>query len=400
MSIPIGYSAPLPGTPRPSIPRSTEQGILFDGKYRADELDRQEDGIYGVKDPSNPQSDKTLYVLPSGNDTSPVFVPTLAWASALMRLNGADYLRIKEALGITDNTTQPNANFIKKAENVAQQVSYENYLKTIQGLPSMSWEVALNQGYGTGANAGVGGPRTTRTTSITGIDSAFAEFQNYSREYLGYELSKKEAREYQKKLNVLEKKRFTTTTAGEGFTNIMQGSVGREEREQLALDIIGRRISVEGIDDPGKVGGLIGTAVRNIRGLSSDFGLSINPQEVRDYALQSLSSQTGLETIRTKFNNLARVQYQGLVPYLDQGLSVKDISSSYMSKKAQLLELNPAEITINDTDIQRALTGEKLKPLYEFEMDLRKNPQWEYTNNAREEASGYAYTILRDFGLI
>ena len=116
--------------------------------------------------------------------------------------------------------------------------------------------------------------------------------------------------------------------------------------------------------------------------------------------MQSLRSQTGLDTIETKFNNLARIQYQGLVPYLDQGLSVKDIAGSYMSKMAQMLELNPASITIDNNKIQKALTGEKLKPLYEFEMDLRNDPEWQFTNNARDEASNYAYTILRDFGLI
>jgi len=38
--------------------------------------------------------------------------------------------------------------------------------------------------------------------------------------------------------------------------------------------------------------------------------------------------------------------------------------------------------------------------LYQFEMGLRKNPQWQYTNNARSEASSYALSVLQDFGIV
>jgi hypothetical protein len=396
---PKGYSGPLPGTPVQSL--SGNQRGFIDGIPVGNIQQGSRPGFYMIVDPQDPdRSGKDLLLLAEGRSNTPRFVPVLEWENSLYKLSPDNYKLFKNSFNIKDQSVTANLEFVDRfALPSAAAVSYDNFNRAKLGQPSISWEVAiLEQGYGRSSEQR--GPTTTRTTSVTGVDTAIAEFQNYAREYLGYELSAKEAREYQKKLNALEKKRFTTTTAGEGFTNILQGAVGREEREQLALDIIGRRISIEGIDDPGKVGGLIGNAVRSIRSLAGDFGLSVTPEEVRDYALQSLRSQTGLDTISSKFNNLARIQYQGLAPYLDQGLTVRDISNSYISKKAQLLELNPAEITINDSDIQRALTGQSLKPLYEFEMDLRKNPQWEYTNNAREEASSYAYTILRDFGLI
>ena len=397
MSTPTGFNSPLPGSP---IQNNRSPVTSIDGIPVNQIQEGTQPGFWMFVRPGDPRGSRDLLLLSEGTGSTPRFVDAQDWERSLYDLTPDMYSRFKKELNVKDSSTTTNLNFIRSfATPTAQAISFDNLANTLLGKPSISWEAGVLRGnYGRPSESR--GPTTTRTTSVTGIDTAIAEFQNYSKEYLGYELSRKEAREYQRKLNALEKKRFTTTTAGEGFTNIMQGSVGSEEREQLALNIIGRKISIEGIDDPGKVGGLIGNAVRNVRALSSNYGLTINPQEVRDYALESLRSQTGLDTVETKFNNLARVQYQGLVPYLDQGLSVKDISSSYMSKKAQLLELNPAEITINDNDIQRALTGEKLKPLYEFEMDLRKNPQWEYTNNAREEASSYAYTILRDFGLI
>jgi len=391
------YDSPLPGTPqipfKPS-PRS------IDGIPINEIRPGSGPGLFMIVRRGDPRSGQDLLLLAEGSNNIPRLIPVDQWQLGVFNLKPEQYERFKQGFGIKDDSTRVTKDFILNAAlPSARAISFDNYNYTQLGQPSYSWETGvLEQGYGRPSKER--GPTSTRTTSVTGVDNAIAEFQNYAREYLGYELSKKEAREYQRKLNSLERKRFTTTTAGEGFTNITQGGVNREEREQLALDIIGRRISIEGIDDPGKVGGLIGNAVRNVRSLISNYGLSITPEEVRDYALQSLRSQTGLDTIETKFNNLARIQYQGLVPYLDQGLSVKDIAGSYMSKMAQMLELNPASITIDNNKIQKALTGEKLKPLYEFEMDLRNDPEWQFTNNARDEASNYAYTILRDFGLI
>jgi hypothetical protein len=391
-----GFRTPLPGSPIPTRTNPNEiDGIPINQIQQG-----TAPGLWTFVRPGDPRSGQDLLLLADGLGNTPRFVSVNNWTKGVFNLEPEQYERFKQSFGIKDDSKRVNSDFVLRAAlPTAQAISFDNFNYTQLGKPSYSWEAGvLQQGYGRPSKER--GPTTTRTTSVTSVDNAVAEFQNYSREYLGYELSKKEAREYQKKLNSLERKRFTTTTAGEGFTNVTQGGVGREEREQLALDIIGRRIKVEGIDDPGKVGGLIGNAVRNVRSLISNYGLSITPQEVRDYALQSLRSQTGLDTVETKFNNLARIQYQGLVPYLDQGLSVKDIAGSYMSKMAQMLELNPASITIDNNKIQKALTGEKLKPLYEFEMDLRKDPEWQFTNNAREEASQYAYTILRDFGLI
>jgi len=389
------FRTPLPG----SSTQTTTNANQIDGVPLNKIQKGTTTGYWYKATPGDVDPGEDLLLLADGLGGKPRFVSARNWLTSIYNLEPREYEYYKKKLGIKDESTRPNNDFAQAALGAALAISFDNYAFSVLGKPGISWAEGVDKG-GYGQPSKERGPTTTRTTSVTSVDNAIAEFQNYSREYLGYELSKKDAREYQKKLNVLERKRFTTTTAGEGFTNIMQGGVTADEKEQLALNIIGRKINVEGIDDPGKVGGLIGNAVRNVRTLSSNYGLDITPQEVRDYALQSVRSQTGLDTVESKFNNLARIQYQALVPYLDQGLSVKDIADSYKNKKAQLLELNPASVTIRDSDIQRALTSEKLKPLYEFEMDLRKNPAWERTNNAREEASQYSYTILRDFGLI
>jgi hypothetical protein len=73
---------------------------------------------------------------------------------------------------------------------------------------------------------------------------------------------------------------------------------------------------------------------------------------------------------------------------------------------SQVLELNPGEITLYDDTIKRALTNineqnqPTLKPLWQFEQDLRKDERWRYTKNAEEDLMGTGITLLRNFGLI
>jgi hypothetical protein len=45
-----------------------------------------------------------------------------------------------------------------------------------------------------------------------------------------------------------------------------------------------------------------------------------------------------------------------------------------------------------------AIGPEKEMSIYDFQRTLRKDPRWQYTNNAREEASTAVLGVLRDFG--
>jgi hypothetical protein len=36
--------------------------------------------------------------------------------------------------------------------------------------------------------------------------------------------------------------------------------------------------------------------------------------------------------------------------------------------------------------------------IYDFQRTLRKDPRWQYTDNAREESSTAVLGVLRDFG--
>jgi hypothetical protein len=70
---------------------------------------------------------------------------------------------------------------------------------------------------------------------------------------------------------------------------------------------------------------------------------------------------------------------------------------------AEVLELNPKDIDALDPTVQTALKNNGNKGtmnLTDFDRMLRNDPRWARTRNAREEASRYAYEVLKDFGLM
>ena len=71
---------------------------------------------------------------------------------------------------------------------------------------------------------------------------------------------------------------------------------------------------------------------------------------------------------------------------------------------ANTLELGLEEISMNDSLIKQAMAvgdgkGGK-KNLFEFEQELRQDPRWAKTRNAKESSSTIVNDVLSTFGLI
>lgn len=83
---------------------------------------------------------------------------------------------------------------------------------------------------------------------------------------------------------------------------------------------------------------------------------------------------------------------------LDQGLDLANIYAPYRNTMAALLEVAPDSIRLGDPLLESAYGGEKEMSIFDFKRAIRKDPRWQYTDNAREEVSNTALRVLRNFG--
>jgi len=81
-----------------------------------------------------------------------------------------------------------------------------------------------------------------------------------------------------------------------------------------------------------------------------------------------------------------------------------DVAQGYLQSLSTLLEKNPAEVDLYDKRIREALSAKgadgkpTAKPIWQFEQDLRKDPEWMSTQNAQDTFGQATQAILKDFG--
>jgi hypothetical protein len=190
------------------------------------------------------------------------------------------------------------------------------------------------------------------------------------------------------------------------------------ENDTVAIDsfiapYIGKVTSIVGTGLGIQPTGYTGQALQNYQALQAVAkanGLSIKDilpklsvlpgQTLDDVVLQKLA--TGELDINRLAQDARMIAAQGTPDYvkglLQQGYDLEQIYAPYKNVMAQILELNPDEIDLNDGTLRGAIGMDKEMNIYDFKKALRKDSRWQYTENAREEVANSVLGVLRDFG--
>jgi len=115
--------------------------------------------------------------------------------------------------------------------------------------------------------------------------------------------------------------------------------------------------------------------------------------------LRKLAEGEPINTFQQRLRDIAAYGRSDYVKnLLAQGTDFDVIISPYRNLMASVLEIaNPEQISLDDPTLSMALGKEEMT-LADFRRNLRKDPRWQYTDNAREEVSSAALGVLRDFG--
>ena len=136
---------------------------------------------------------------------------------------------------------------------------------------------------------------------------------------------------------------------------------------------------------------------QSLQSVAKANGITLSPQEIEEYNLD-IRNGKDINVVKNQIRNLAGVgRPDNIKKLLAEGTDLGTIYAPYKRTMASLLELDPESIDLNDTTLQTAI-GDKELPIYEFRKLLKKDPRWQYTNNAREEVSNKVLRVLRDFG--
>lgn len=157
----------------------------------------------------------------------------------------------------------------------------------------------------------------------------------------------------------------------------------------------------------GATGGEAGEARNQLQQYAYQMGIRLDNGAVDGWLKGILNGSKTIEDYKGHIQKQAMSAFPTLAEDIKGGLMVRDIASPYMESMGRILEVNSAELDLYDPTIRKALTsinGEsgkaESKPLWQFEEELRKDPRWLKTNNARESINGVAHDVLKSWGFV
>ena len=106
--------------------------------------------------------------------------------------------------------------------------------------------------------------------------------------------------------------------------------------------------------------------------------------------------------LNTVLSNARQIAAQGQPEYvrklLGSGYNLEDIYAPYKQTMANVLEINPDQIDLNDNSLRMAINEKGDMNIYDYKKALRQDDRWQYTGQAKESVSNAALKVLRDFG--
>ncbi|WP_061290727.1 hypothetical protein [Herbidospora cretacea] len=161
----------------------------------------------------------------------------------------------------------------------------------------------------------------------------------------------------------------------------------------------------------GAFAGQAGEYEEQLRQYAYSMGVNLDNGTIKNWVKGISAGIRTAQDYKGEIQKMAISAFPGLAAQIKGGMTVRDLADPYMSSMARILEINPQALKMDDPSIRRALqgigsdsggnatAGNSTMPLWQFENELRKDPRWLSTNNARQSLNSTARGILRDFGL-
>jgi hypothetical protein len=188
--------------------------------------------------------------------------------------------------------------------------------------------------------------------------------------------------------------------SGNQLTRITQNAMKYGWNDSQIRDTLGQYVkAVNGV-----YRGEAGQNIQQVESTAYKNGIKLSAQTRQKWAQSIAAGNNSASFYEQQVRNMAKSLAPSYSDQLQAGLDLMDIASPYIESKAQILEMNPADIDLFDKDIRGAMSGinkdgkPTSKSLWQFEQDMRKSPAWLKTKNAQDSTMSVAKQVLTDMG--
>lgn len=234
------------------------------------------------------------------------------------------------------------------------------------------------------------------------------------------------ATDYYKNLSVTAKTRSSLKTTQAGVYAQQLDSYRLSQRKRLvnagitlddtSFNAITEEAFDKGLDDnqldlkalgatTGRLGGTPLGAVESLKEYANAFGMTYQDKDYDSWSRNIFSGTVTIEDLQSKIRTESASAFPVYADQINKGISVNSLASAYKSSMATILEIDPDVIDYKDPALRGALQAvgadgkPSVKPLWQFEKELRSDPRWGYTENAKATVDSLSLKVLRDWGL-
>lgn len=341
----------------------------------------------------------------------PLALPPIQIGSYITTLAGTDpkaYARVKAAVSRLTGRTKLDPSYVggyisKLATNIMSSSDILAKTGTIEDY------------FNTAAAVGAGDKTSVPQSYVSSATQAKSDINSVFKDLLGREASDKELKALTVVLNDAQKKNPSKYVNGITY--------GGLDKNQFLIDVItsgkyeGKPAAYPGIlanlaeeasevkataaaTKAGKEEGIVASNKTNILKTAQANGLPMTEYELDNYLSQVKAGKDINVVLQTIRDTASLGLPDSVKKIVGAGVDLASVYAPYRTALAQTLEINPNSITLDDPTLRMAIGPDKEMSLYEYQRALRKDNRWQYTNQARSEASDVARTVLRDFGFM
>lgn len=119
-----------------------------------------------------------------------------------------------------------------------------------------------------------------------------------------------------------------------------------------------------------------------------------------------VGGETTLEDVDDMVVENAISRFPGLAQQIQRGLTLRQAADPYLKVIGETLGYDPGTLDLGDDLVQKVLNNVDEKgnfvtmSLYDAKLMARRDPRWQYTEQAKNEYTDIASMILKDFGFL
>jgi hypothetical protein len=141
-------------------------------------------------------------------------------------------------------------------------------------------------------------------------------------------------------------------------------------------------------------------AIQDLQTTARNNGLTLMPNQIESFKTR-LKNGESLDVIKNSIRAIAaNTMPDNVRKLMDSGNDLADVYQPYRQSMAAVLEIPYDKIDLSDPTLTDAITDKGNMTIFDFKKSLRKDPRWQYTDNARETISSGLTQVLKDFGFM